>query len=139
MTANDPPRQQEAVKHGNAGLPGQSNRSNTQRTDRRFRRLPPEGAYAPFKFEERPKSGLIIPSCCEPHSSSPGGILPTFHLNTSNDRPACANGGVVAQTLPVRTSSREEGALVAGFAVLLFASGLALHSRNFACQLLETL
>ena len=37
----------------------------------------------------------------------PGAILPT-HPDTSNDRPARANGGAVAQTQPVRTSVEVE-------------------------------
>ena len=70
MTANDPSRQQEAATHGDAELPGQSNRSNTQPVSRRFRRLRPEGALL-HRFEERPKSGLVVASCCEcPNSSS---------------------------------------------------------------------
>ena len=36
---------------------------------------------------------------------APRGILPTFRLDTSNDRPASANGGAVAQILPVRASA----------------------------------
>ena len=55
-----------------------------------------------------------------------GAILPTFHLDTSNDRPASANSGAVVQTLPVWTLALVEAVLVAGFAVLLFTSGLAL-------------
>ena len=61
------------------------------------------------RFEDRPKSGLMIPSCCEcPQLFVPGAILPTFHLDTSNDRPACANGGVVVLTLSVWTSAQVE-------------------------------
>ena len=42
MAANDPSLQQEAVNHGDAGLPGESNRWNTQPRQRLFRRLRPE-------------------------------------------------------------------------------------------------
>ena len=61
------------------------------------------------KSEDSPKNGLIIPSCCEcPDSSSlqERFFLPTFHLDTANGRPACANGGVVGPTPPVRTSAQ---------------------------------
>ena len=66
-------------------------------------------------------------------------ILPNFPLDASNDRPTCASGGVVVQKPPVRTSAQIIPVAVAGFAVLLFTSGLAFNSRNLSCQLLETL
>ena len=65
-----------------------------------------------------------------------GANLPNVHLDTSHYRQARAGGGVVVQKPPVRTSAQ---VIVAGFADLLFASRLAQHSRNFACQLIETL
>ena len=46
MTANDPSQQQEAANHGDAELPGKSDRSNTRPRHRRFRRLRPEGGRA---------------------------------------------------------------------------------------------
>ena len=82
------------------------------------------------EFEERPNSGLIIPSRCE-GSYSCSFQERLLSLDTSNDRPVFAYGGVATQTQwPV---------VVAGFAVSLFASRLASYSRNFVCQVLETL
>ena len=86
------------------------------------------------KFEEHPKSGLIIPSCCEVCSRSDSSDHPSRHIKLSQH----------AQTVvlsPRHCSCglrhRQRPVFVAGFVVLLFASGPALYSRNFACPRLE--
>ena len=54
-----------------------------------------------YKLEERPKSGLIILLCCKcPHSSSLQERFSRLSISTHQS----ANGGVVDQKPPVRTS-----------------------------------
>ena len=89
-----------------AELPGQSNRSRTRPGHRRFRRLrPEEGAF------KKVKNGLIISSGCEGPHSSP--------LQKRLFRPSIATHELI-------DGHWKWAAFVAGFAVLLFASGLAL-------------
>ena len=136
MTANDPTRQQEAANHWAKAMV----RARDQGTvdfdvfDQRERALL-------YKKEERPKSGLITPSRCKgSHSSSLQERLFRHSISTHQMI------GQHAQTVvspsrnhPCGLRHRQWPVFVAGLAVLLFASGLAMYSLNFACQLLETL
>ena len=93
------------------------------------------------KLEERPKSGLIIPSRCErPYSSLLQERLFRSSISTHQVIDQHAHSVVPSsRNHPCLLRHRQWPAFVAGFAVLLFASGLALSSRNFACQLPKTL
>ena len=108
MTANDPSRQQEAVNHGDAENSQDTAIVRTRNQgsvdfdvfDQRERALL-------YKFEERAqgRSDNSVVLRVSSQLFALGAILPTFHLDTSNDRP---NSGAVAQTLPVWTSALVE-------------------------------
>ena len=107
MTATDPSREHEASNHRDAQFTGPNIFLSTRPRRRRPRRHRPDGAHAPSptcgtseaQFDKivvlRGFSQLIAPRA----------TFPTFHLDTPNDRSACANGGVDVQELPVRTSA----------------------------------
>ena len=88
--------------------------------------------------EERLKRSLINLSCREvltAHRSKGN-----FYKSSSRHIGQCAQTVVqMSRNHPCERRHRQRPAFVAGRAVLLFAGGLALHSCNFACQLLETL
>ena len=140
MTANDASRQQEPVNNGDAGLPGQSKFLNTRPRHRRFRRVREEHVLL-HTLAERPKHGLVKPSHCErPHSSSLQGH--SFQLSISTRQMIDQHTQRTVSSSrnhPCGLRHRQRPASVAGPVVLLIASGLALYSRNFACQLLEIL
>ena len=85
MTANNPSRQQQAVNHGDVELPGQSCLSDTQLEHRLLRRLRPSGARGSFTHVKGVDDfvALGVPS----QLFASGAILPTFHFDTSGDRP----------------------------------------------------
>ena len=93
------------------------------------------------KLEERPKSGLIIPSRCEGASSS--------SLQERLLRSSVSTHQLIGQHAqwvvlssrnhPCGLQHRQWSGFVVDPNILIFANRLALNSRNFTCQLLETL
>ena len=99
MTANDPSRQQEAANHGDARIHmGKTSCVECATRAPAISTSSMEREHTLFHtLEERFKRGLINPSRCKgSHSYSlQERLFQTFHLDTPNDRSACAYGGVV--------------------------------------------
>ena len=144
MAANDPSRQHKGANHGDAEFgdaefPGQRNFVST-RPHRRFRRLRPEGAHAPsHTLKERSNRCLMNPTWSEGFQSSSLQDQVFQHTISTHQMIDLHAQTVDIQVLPVRTSALAWPAFVVGPTVLLFATRLALDSRNFAGRLLETL
>ena len=141
MTANYPSRQREAVNQGDAELPERSKRWNTQLAHRLLRRLRPEEACASAQFYGTFQGWLNDSVALRVSSQlhAPGAILPTFHRDTSIVEQHAQTVVPTSRNHPCGLRHRQWPVFAAGFGVLPFASGLALYSRNFACQLHETL
>ena len=108
MTANDPLRQQEAVNHGDAELPARNHGTR------------PEERALLYKFDERPKSGFMIPSRCECLTA-----LQERFSRTSISTHEMIDHYAETEVSSSRHWHKQWHVFVADFAVLLFANGLA--------------